>query len=194
MGLGKNILAIFFFCMALFLSYSKQSIAFDLPANFENQVIVENLKDPDYFAFSPDGRMFISERITGKLLVAKFNTTTDVWSINPTPFYTFDTPEPVRRSAGLRSIAFDPDFINNGFIYAFYMKNGALQNRVVRIKASTSNADIADSNYGTGGEELLINLPFNSTSASGSHNGGALQFGNDNKLYISTGECRSSTL
>ena len=188
MGLGKNILAIFFFCMALFLSYSKQSIAFDLPANFENQVIVENLKDPDYFAFSPDGRMFISERITGKLLVAKFNTTTDVWSINPTPFYTFDTPEPVRRSAGLRSITFDPDFINNGVIYAFYMKNGALQNRVVRIKASTSNADIADSNYGTGGEELLIDLPFNSTSASGSHNGGALQFGNDNKLYISTGD------
>ena len=180
--------AIIFFCTAIFLSYSKQSLAFDLPANFENQVIIQNLKDPDYFAFSPDGRMFISERITGKLLVAKFNVATDLWFINATPFYIFDTPEPVRRSAGLRSITFDPDFINNGFIYAFYMKNGALQNRVVRIRASTSNTDIADSSYGVGGEELLINLPFNSTSASGSHNGGALQFGNDGKLYISTGD------
>ena len=176
------------FLTVAILGLSKYSLAFDLPTNFDNQVVIDGLHDPDYFAFAPDGRLFISERITGKLLVAKLNSTTNRWSINPAPFHTFDTPEPVRRSAGLRSFAFDPNFSSNGFIYAFYMEHDSLQNRVVRIKASASNADRADPAHGIGGEQLLIDLPFNSTSASGSHNGGAVQFGGDGKLYISTGD------
>ena len=171
--------------------------AFTLPANFTDIPVIENLQDPDGFDFSPDGRMFISERITGNLRVAKYNSMTDTWSLNPTPFHTFDTPSPVRRSAGLRDIAFDPDFANNGFIYAFYMKDGAsVHNRVVRIKASTVNPDVADLTFNTSGEQLLIDLPFNNTApsggdaggSSGSHNGGALEFGADGKLYITTGD------
>lgn len=58
------------FLTVAILSLSKISLAFDLPTNFDNQVVIDDLHDPDYFAFAPDGRLFISERITGKLLVA----------------------------------------------------------------------------------------------------------------------------
>jgi len=158
--------------------------AFTLPENFTDTAVIENLQDPDGFAFSPDGRIFISERISGKLRVAKYNAGTDSWSLNATPFYTFDTPTMVRRSGGLRDIAFDPNFVSNGYVYAFYMDNDSLHNRVVRIQASSGNPDIAIANS----ETLIIDLPFNSIGSSGSHNGGALEFGGDGKLYITTGD------
>lgn len=166
------------------------SRAFDLPDNFENLQILDRLNEPDHFVFSPDGRLFISERITGRLLVAKYDRTRATWSLNAEPFHTFDVPKnsqdqpEARRSAGLRGVAFDPNFDENGFVYAFYMKDDALQNRVVRLKAA-ANPDLADPAFG---EELLIDLPFNATLASGSHNGGALEFDDDGKLFITTGD------
>ena len=169
--------------LALFLVCSNLQ-AFTLPENFTDTPVIENLQDPDGFAFSPDGRLFISERITGKLRVAKYTQGTDSWSLNVLPFYTFNTPTPTRRSGGLRDIAFDPNFASNGYVYAFYMDNASLHNRVVRIQTSVADPDVADA----ASETLLIDLPFNNTSSSGSHNGGALEFGSDGKLYITTGD------
>lgn len=164
--------------------FSGLSSAFTLPENFTDTPVIQNLQDPDGFAFSPDGRMFISERITGKLRVAKYDVGTASWSLNVAPFHTFDTPSEVRRSGGLRDIAFDPNFASNGHVYAFYMKDGAQpHNRVVRVKASGANPDVSDGN-----ETLIIDLPFNTQGSSGSHNGGALEFGNDGRLYITTGD------
>jgi len=161
----------------------------NLPENFERITVLSGLQEPDHLIFSPDGRMFISERVTGKLLIAKFDASNGSWILNPEPFHVFDVPKPdPRRSAGLRAIAFDPDFTTNGFVYAFYMLNELFQNRVVRLKADPVNPDVSDLSHGENGEELLIDIPFNSTFASGSHNGGALVFGTDGKLYISTGD------
>ena len=165
------------------------SNAFTLPENFVDEVVLQNLVDPDGFAFAPDGRLFISERISGKLRVATYDVPSDTWTLNATPFHTFNTPKnaagqpEARRSGGLRDIAFDPNFASNGYVYAFYMSNTSLHNRVVRVTTSAGNADVS-----TGTETLLIDLPFNNTSSSGSHNGGALEFGNDGKLYITTGD------
>lgn len=175
--------------MTLPFILSQSTQAHDLPQGFGSRQVIGNLSDPDGFAFSPDGRIFISERITGRLLVATYNANTGLWQLKQQPFHIFDIPKddggnPIRRrSAGLRDIAFDPEFASNGYVYAFYMKHGSLQNRVVRIRTSVSNPDVSD-----GIEQLLIDLPFNSSTASGSHNGGAIEFGNDGKLYITTGD------
>lgn len=163
----------------------------DLPPNFINEQILGNLAEPDSLEFSPDGRIFISERVTGKLRVATYNVTTDTWQLKPEPFYIFDVPKDEdgnpagHRSAGLRNITFDPDFAQNGYIYAFYMPNHDRHNRVVRIKANAENPNVADVDFG---EELVLRLPFNDQISTGSHNGGAIAFGNDGKLYITTGD------
>ncbi|MEO1511183.1 MAG: PQQ-dependent sugar dehydrogenase, partial [Planctomycetota bacterium] len=102
----------------------------------------------------------------------------------------FDIPknaggEPERhRSSGLRDVAFDPDFANNGFVYAVYMKNNPRHNRVVRITQDPSDASRAL----PGSEVLLLGMPFNSSASSGSHNGAAIDFGSDGRLYVTTGD------
>lgn len=189
-------LIVFLFALTvsfLFSSYSlasvKEVVLGDPPDGFEVVEIITNLDSPAGFAFSPDGRMFICERISGALRVAEFNEAIEAWELSTDPFYIFDIPKengaPVRhRSSGLRDIAFDPDFEVNGYVYAFYMSDSPRQNRVVRIRTSATNPNIAD----PGSEELLINLPYNGTASSGSHNGGAIEFGQDGKLYITTGD------
>ena len=80
------------------------------------------------------------------------NSFSGTWQEMAQPFYTFDIPKdgsgiPARhRSSGVRDIAFDPNFATNGFIYVFYMKNNPRQNRVVRIKTSSANPDLAEAN------------------------------------------------
>ena len=182
--------AVLAFFMFLSLSSGKL-VAGTLPDNFQAITVASDLHDPSGFAFSPDGKMFITERISGKLLIAQENSADENWVVRSAPFYTFLTPRtasgvPQRhRSAGLRDLAFDPDYLNNGYIYAFYMHADTLQNRVVRIRVDPARPLFADSEFG---EELLLELPFNDNIASGSHNGGGLEFGADGSLYISTGD------
>ena len=166
------------------------SHAANLPSGFVDRPALAGLESPATFAFSPDGRMFVAERIAGRLLVAKYDAPSELWVLEPEPFYVFDIPKdssgvPERhRSSGVRDIAFDPSFDTNGYLYVFYMKNNPRQNRVVRISASAGNPDVAD----PASETLLIDLPFNASGASGSHNGGGMEFGGDGHLYITTGD------
>lgn len=159
-------------------------LATDLPPEFEDIVVLDGLRDPSTIAFAPDGRLFYCERISGRLRTASYDVVTDAWTTHPAPFYTFDVPPNRHRSGGLRGIAFDPDYLANGYIYAFYTKNNPRHNRVVRIRTDPNDPNRALA----GSEELLIDLPFSATVSSGSHNGGDLRFGADGKLYISTGD------
>ncbi len=164
-------------------------MAATLPGGFEQEVVISGLQDPATMAFSPDGRLFVSERVLGQLRVATWDSGTDSWTLNPQPFYTFDvptdgngTPE-AHRSSGLRGFVFDPDFETNGYVYCFYMKDSPRHNRVVRIQASAGDPNVADPT-----ETLLFEMPFAGGDSSGSHNGGALAFGGDGLLYFTTGD------
>jgi glucose/arabinose dehydrogenase len=75
-------------------------------------------------------------------------------------------------------VAFDPNFASNQFVYVYYTATTpTIHNRVSRFTAS--------GNVASGSEQVLIDL--NSLGAT-NHNGGALHFGPDGKLYIATGE------
>ncbi|MEM7393884.1 MAG: PQQ-dependent sugar dehydrogenase, partial [Verrucomicrobiota bacterium] len=172
--------------LLLGLSFSiVSSPAATLPPMFEDRTVLDNLQDPAGIRFTPDGaRLFIGERITGQLRVATFNPTNSLWELLPTPFATLNVPSTRHRSAGLRGFTFDPDFASNGYVYVFYMQDNPRHNRVSRLQADPGNRDIM-----LGGSELvLIDLPFNTSASSGSHNGGDMEFGADGMLYISTGD------
>jgi glucose/arabinose dehydrogenase len=154
-----------------------------LEPGFTSELVVNNMLDPASFEFAPDGRLFYGERITGALRVAKFDTMTGVYIVNDTAFYSFDVPASQHRSSGLRGFAFDPNYDSTGYIYAFYMKDNPRHNRVVRIQADPNNPDVA-----LPGETLYLEVPFNNSSSSGSHNGGDVMIGSDGKLYFTTGD------
>lgn len=180
--------AIFLALSSLLLGLSSPACAQTLPPGFVLEPVLDGLTDPDFLEFSPDGRLFICERIQGRL--AEHDAISDAWILDPEPYAVFEVPHdgsgvPERhRSSGIRDLAFDPDFEANGYVYVFYMRHDPRHNRVVRITQSATDPNRAE----TGSELLLLDLPFNSTESSGSHNGGALEFGSDGMLYITTGD------
>jgi hypothetical protein len=81
---------------------------------------------------------------------------------------------------GLLGVAFDPNFTLNHYIYLYHTVPGTpAHNRVVRFIA---NGDVALA----GSRVTLLDLDPLSTAPN--HNGGALHFGPDGKLYIAVGD------
>jgi glucose/arabinose dehydrogenase len=99
-------------------------------------------------------------------------------SLLATPFVTLTVDSAGER--GLLGVTFDPNFSANNFVYVYYTVPGSpAHNRVSRFTAS---GDVA----APGSEFVLLNL--NDLSSAGNHNGGAIHFGPDGKLYIAVGE------
>jgi len=129
-------------------------------------------------SFAPDGRLFVCEQ-GGKLRVIKNG------ALLAQPFITLNVDSQGER--GLLGVAFDPDFATNGFVYIYYTTAGSpIHNRVSRFTASASNPDVV----AAGSEVQLLNLP--NLSSATNHNGGAIHFGTDGKLYIAVGENANS--
>ncbi|MEM7573189.1 MAG: PQQ-dependent sugar dehydrogenase [Bacteroidota bacterium] len=181
MSVFRNGLFLLIFCFSV---QGRCLLAINLPPEFEDILLLDGLQEPASIAFSPDGRLFFGERISGRLRVAKQDPNSGDWIVEAQAFYTFNVPSERHRSSGIRGFTFDPDFANNGYVYVFYMRNNPRHNRVVRIQADPDNPDVALADS----ETLLIDLPFNGTSSSGSHNGGDIAFGGDGKLYFTTGD------
>lgn len=141
-----------------------------LPTGFAENPFVSGLNQPTAMEIAPDGRIFVTEQ-TGALRVIKDG------QLLATPFATFDVDSFFER--GLLGIAFDPDFATNQFLYVYYTVNGAEKhNRVSRL---TANGDLMV----PGSEQVILEL---NTLNAGNHNGGAIHFGIDGKLYIATGD------
>ena len=122
---------------------------------------------------APDGRWFIAEQ-GGTLRVHKNG------FLLPTPFLSLSVDSTVER--GLIGVALHPNFSVNGFVYVHYTTGTApVHNRVSRFTAIPSNSDVAS----VGSEVPLIDLP---NLVAGNHNGGAIHFGTDGKLYVGVGD------
>ena len=85
---------------------------------------------------------------------------------------------------GLLGIAFDPSFASNQFVYVYHTVPGTpAHNRVSRF---TANGDVA----AAGSETAILDL--DNLSDATNHNGGAIHFGPDGKLYVAVGENANS--
>ncbi|WMJ86019.1 PQQ-dependent sugar dehydrogenase [Anaerocolumna sp. MB42-C2] len=139
-------------------------------ANFQIEVIAENLQVPWAVDISEDGRLFFTER-NGKLRVIENGT------LNTEPVYTFGPPFVSTGEGGLLGLALDRDFLINGAIYLMYTyeDGGKLYSRVVRLSIVN--------NLASGEEIILDRIP-----AGQVHNGGRLKIGPDGYLYITVGD------
>jgi glucose/arabinose dehydrogenase len=160
---------------------SRRHFAVTLPAGFKETRIVTGLPEVTSMEFAPDGRLFITE-LAGKVRIVKNGVALS------TPFLSLNVDQFNNR--GLIGLTFDPNFALNRYIYVFYSKvdpnnpdveNNASANRVSRFTANNTNKDV----YQMGSEVVLLdNIP----NGLGGHNGGALKFGKDGMLYVTTGE------
>ncbi len=146
-----------------------------LPSGFTESIVASGLANPTSMSFAPDGRLFVTQQ-GGDLRVIKNG------ALLATPFLQVTVDSAGER--GLLGVAFDPAFASNQFVYVYYTSTTpATHNRISRFTAS---GDVA-----LAGSEVVI-LELNNLSSATNHNGGAIHFGPDGKLYVGVGENANS--
>ena len=135
-------------------------------------VIQSGLSVPWDIAFSPDGRMFMTERMGNIVMFESakpnakrigFMKVPDIQSMG---------------EAGLMGITLDPDFGTNAFLYvcASRMDNGEWRNQILRYKTGTDSMTF--DGYVIRAGPLAASI----------HDGCRLSFGPDGKLWATMGE------
>jgi glucose/arabinose dehydrogenase len=141
-----------------------------VPEGFAKTALVGGLTGATAFAQAPDGRIFVTEQ-AGTVRVIKNGV------LLPTPFATLANITS-GGERGLVGITLHPNFATNGWVYVYYTAtDGGTHNRISRF---TANGDVA-----AGPPTALFGLPTLTTTM---HNGGAMHFGPDGKLYVGVGD------
>jgi glucose/arabinose dehydrogenase len=141
-----------------------------VPAGFVDELVASGLSGVTALAFSPDGRLFVTQQ-NGALRVIKNG------ALLAAPFLSLSVDSTGER--GLLGVAFDPNFATSRFVYVYYTTSSTpIHNRLSRF---TANGDVA-----TAGSELVL-VDFENLVAT-NHNGGAIHFGPDGKLYVAVGD------
>lgn len=164
--------------LPLFVLQSPAVAAPNLPDGFDQQLVDDGLSEPTAMEFAPDGRLFVTEK-QGKLRVIKDG------ALLSDSFVDLTDKIDDEGERGLLGIAFDPDFENGRpYVYVYYTQKQTnaepLHNRVSRFEAQGDIA-VPDS------EKVIFDLDRLDPS-SARHNGGAIHFSLDDKLYVASGE------
>ena len=150
-------------------------------SGFVDEAVIGGLTLPVAFTTLPDGRLLVAEK-AGVVRVVRGG------QLLPDAFIDLRARVNDYWDRGLLGLAVDPAFAHNGFVYLFYVHeddpftySGPKTSRVVRVTAAGDEADPAT-------EVVLVpGIPADSPS----HNGGALRFGPDGALWITTGDASS---
>ena len=142
-----------------------------VPPGFVDQPFAGGFTAPTAMAFAPDGRLFVTEQ-GGAVRVVKQG------RLLPTPFVRMYVDSSGER--GLLGIAFHPSFASNGYVYVYHTVPGnPARNRISRF---TARGDVVQ----VGSRVTILDLdPLTSAT---NHNGGAIEFGADGKLYVGVGD------
>ena len=168
--------------VALSLVLAPAAGAATLPAGFSD-TLVATVTQPTAVAFTPDGRTLITSK-PGQLRVVKGG------ALLAAPALDIGARICPQSERGLLGVAVDPDFQTSRHVFLYYTfkkygncnldspPNGPV-NRVSRFTLR------ADDTIDPASELVLIDGIPNPGS---NHNGGHLQFGKDNHLYVSVGD------
>ncbi len=150
--------------------------------------VADGFNDPVNVTNAGDGsgRIFVIERIGRIKIVDKDG------NVKSDPFLDLTSINPLGNDVqtgfveqGLYSLAFDPDFKNNGYFYVHYASlpfNG--DGVIVRFQVDPNSPDVvtADRANETAKVIMRIEQPYYN------HNGGTIEFGPDGYLYIGSGD------
>jgi putative heme-binding domain-containing protein len=152
-----------------------------LPPGFELRTIATGLTGCTALEAAPDGRLFFCEQ-TGSLRVVKHGKLLD------TPFVQLPVDSYWER--GLIGVTVDPNFPRAPHVYVCYVAKEPYPHH--RISRFTASGDVA----AAGSEKILLvgdDQRKLGGKVPGGHQGGALHFGRDGKLYIAIGEQTAET-
>lgn len=157
-----------FGCFAASIAVCAGANATVLDASFTETAFATTASGATSMAWAPDGsgRLFVTQK-EGRVSIVKNGV------VLATPFasesvYTVS-------ECGLLGMAFDPNFVQNGFVY-FFETNSSSAQQIVRFTAS--------GDVGTARTVIVGGLP----TTGANHDGGALGFGPDGKLYWAVGD------
>ena len=173
-GWSRLLLALLALLPALRVAAQQKPVLFSDPG-FSAVLVTTGINSPTTMAFAPasDGRVFICQQ-DGNLRVVKNG------QLLATPFVSVAVDKNGER--GLIGVAFDPNFLSNQYVYLYYTLPNGANNRIVRYTASAANPDVADPN------SVRTVLDLDPLATATNHNGGAMNFGQDGKLYVAVGE------
>jgi glucose/arabinose dehydrogenase len=165
MSVRSRCLAVFCVCLAT----ATNAAALVADARFEETAVATIPGPLTGFAWAPDGsnRLFVL-RQGGEVRIVEGGTLVTEPFVTVVPIHTTD-------ECGLIGIAFDPSFVDNGYVYLFVTVS-ATEQRILRYTAS--------GNTGTDATVIVTGLPTRGLN----HNGGALGFGPDGMLYWAVGD------
>ncbi|MCL4877375.1 MAG: PQQ-dependent sugar dehydrogenase [Anaerolineae bacterium] len=161
-------LAMFFLLLSLPFTTAAQFPAIDL----EPYVTVPNRIT--YLTHAGDERLFLVEK-EGRVLIVENQQVLD------SPF--LDISDRVLSSGseqGLLSIAFDPNYAENGEFYVNYTDQAGDGDTVISRFRVTDDPNVAD----PVSEEIILTID----QPARNHNGGQIKFGPDGYLYVGTGD------
>ncbi|MCI0684521.1 MAG: PQQ-dependent sugar dehydrogenase [Gemmataceae bacterium] len=158
-----------------------------LPPGFVEAPIASGISRATAMEIAPDGRLWVLEQ-DGDVEVFHAGSAAGFTALNLDPAAINSDGE-----RGLLGIAFDPSYDIASpaadFVYLYYTSTAAPNphNRVSRFTVNNANPD-----QPTLSGELVI-LELDALSGATNHNGGAMHFGPDGKLYIAVGDNANGT-
>jgi glucose/arabinose dehydrogenase len=158
-----------------------------LPTGFTEAAVATSLASATAMEVAPNGDLWVLEQGGG---VKRFRpgSTTDDLVANLSAVGLRSEGE-----RGVLGIAFDPGYATNKFVYIYYTSSDAPNphNRISRFTVNDANA--ADYTFvDTAANPALLDeveiLNLDPLSTATNHNGGAIHFGPDGKLYVAVGD------
>ena len=135
--------------------------------------VAVNLDSPTWLGAPPgDTRLFVTER-AGRVRIIQNG------AVLSTPFLDLSARVFTEGEGGLLSLAFDPQYARNGYVYLYY--TDLQRNIVVERFSAGLNPNIADATSGL----QILSIPHPNFT---NHFGGMAAFGPDGYLYVAPGD------
>lgn len=160
------------------LVFASAALAQTVPAGFTREQFATTSPSPTVVEQAPDGRIFVA-RQTGPI-----NVYADDGAFLAT-YYTFPVTSGAER--GLIGMCLAPDFPTTGEIFVHYSQPTSPARAAIARVAALAPSD----NSAPAGSAVIL-AQFDPLGG-GIHNGGAIRFGPDGKLYVAIGDSGSSS-